>query len=398
MADHARLSPSAASIWMACPGMPVLAEGLVSRSSEFSERGTAAHELLEIILRGAPEPADYKMSNGVTLDDGDLTAVKLALDFIDGEIEHGDEWEMETQLKYSDDLWGTCDFNRYRPSTGELLVVDYKHGAGIFVDAFENPQGVIYALLKAKSLGNRGISTIRFVIIQPRHWQKIGEGDEIQEFVVDGIDMLEWEDKIVEAVEKTRHARKVHGAPNWPDHYLNRGKHCRWCPANFVGGCPLVEKDIEDAAALEFTPGYDVKKLAAGLAICERADAAIKATRSFAYTEADNGVHIPGFKLVNKKAVERWNRKSAAVEFAEMLGAKEDEIYEPKALRSPAQLRAALEPFMDGKTKKARTEAAKNALSEYTEKVSSGTTLVPDSDPRPAAKSGATSDFEPITD
>lgn len=380
-----------------------MAEGIESRSSEFAERGTAAHELLELVLTGQPEPDDYTMSNGVTLDDEDIAAVKVAIDFLDGETEHGDEWETETRLKYSDDLWGTCDFNRYRPSTGELLVVDYKHGSGVPVEAFENPQGVIYALMKAKSLGNRGISTIRFVIIQPRCPHEDGP---IREFTIDGIDMLEWEDKIVEAVRKVQLAAEEHeggGAEilddnEWAAKNLKRGKHCRWCDANFVGGCPLVEKDIQAAAILDFKPGYDVQALAEGLRIADRAEAAIKATRAFAYTEADNGVKIPGFKLVDKRPVERWSRKDDAVAFAEMLGAGEDEIFEPRSLKSPAQLREALAPFMDGTTKKARTEAAKNSLSEFTEKVSSGTTLVPDSDPRPAAKSGATTDFDPIDD
>lgn len=401
--SHAKLSPSAASIWMNCPGSVVLSEGLESRSSDYADCGSMAHHYLEKCLSNGYQGKRFLGAEWTSPDTGkvftmeaeDVDAIQIALDWIRAEIEPGDEYEMETQLRYTDDFWGTCDFNRYRPGTAELLVVDYKHGAGVPVEAFENPQGVSYGLMKARQLGNRGLASVRFAIIQPRASHEDGP---VREFTIDGADMLEWEDRIVDAIERVHGAAAGRDNPDWNDFYVKRGKWCRWCPANFVGGCPLVERDIQAAAELDFALGYDPKKLAEGLAICDRAESAIKATRAFAYQEADNGVAIPGFKLVDKRPVERWAKPEDAAGAAELLGVAEDEIYEPRALLSPAQLRAVLEPVMDGKTKKARTEAAKIFLSDFTEKVSSGTTLVPDSDPRPAATKGATHDFDPIED
>lgn len=410
--SHAKLSPSASSIWMNCAGMPTLAEQYEKRSSSVdADRGTRAHKVLELCLTGGREAAEFigeDFADLVTLpkpfNDEDAGAVQIAVDFIRDQIAPGDEWETEVQLRYNDDFWGTCDFERFRPSDGELLVVDYKHGVNP-VDAYENPQGVSYALMKVKSLGNRGISSVRFVIVQPRSPY---DGGPVKEFVIDGLDMLDWEDRINAAIAKIAEAanyRKMIALPlersTWPKVYLNRGKWCRWCPANFAGGCPLVTAEIQTAATLDFSAaekGYDPKELSDALKLADRAEAAIKATRQFAYQEADNGVSIPEWKLVDKRPTERWRNADGAASLADLLGLDDGDIYEPRAIKSPAQIRTAIEPAMDGATKKARTEAAKAALSEHIEKVSSGTTLAPESDPRPVAKRGATSDFDPILD
>ena len=51
---HAKLSPSAAKIWMACPGMPQL---LASMDVEYkvgipAATGTLIHEMVETLLKG----------------------------------------------------------------------------------------------------------------------------------------------------------------------------------------------------------------------------------------------------------------------------------------------------------------------------------------------------------
>ncbi|NBN62085.1 DUF2800 domain-containing protein [Pannonibacter tanglangensis] len=395
MAAHARLSPSGAATWMACPGSISMARGLPDTSSDSSERGTAAHELLELLLTGKPVPASLKMSNGVTLSLDDVVAVESALDWLSDETDEdaGDEIETETRLVYNDDLWGTCDFSRYRPSTKELLVADYKHGVGVVVEARNNWQGAIYAIMKCRQLGNRGIASVRFVIIQPRAFHSDGP---VREWTIDACDLLELEGEILAGIERVREAESTEG-PDWADRFLARGTHCRWCKANVASICPLVQREIEAAAAADFAPGYSPQKLAEALAICDRAEAAIKATRAFAYAEADRGAHIPGWKLVAKRPTDRWRDEQAVKDLADMLGLPPEEIHEEPKLRSPAQMRGKLADLMDGKTKKAREDAARQLLAEHIESVSSGTTLVPDDDKR-AAKGDATQDFTPITD
>lgn len=406
MGAHAKLSPSAASIWMACPGQPHFAARFERRSSDHADRGTMAHHFLECALQEGISAATYlgehyEIDDRVfTMKEEDCDAVQMALDFIRGEIEDGDEWETETRLRYNDDLWGTCDFSRYRPANAELLVVDYKHGSGVAVEAFENPQGVIYALMKAKSLGNRGIGSIRFVIVQPRCFHEDGP---IREFVIDGVDMLDWEDKVAAAIEQVSHAEwAAENNPNtFAAMFLTRGKHCKWCPANFAGGCPKVQADIDAAAVLDFSApdrGYDPAKLAEALAVCDRAEAAIKATRAFAYQEAAHGVTLPGWKIVAKRPTERWVDADGAVFAAEMMGVPQTDLVKEPEIKTPAQVRSLIAEYMEGKTKKNREDAAKAWLADFTERVSSGTKLVPESEPGVPVSPENINDFEPITE
>jgi hypothetical protein len=406
MADHARLSPSASSIWMNCPGQPTLAVGITdSGSSKYATLGTLAHSVLERCIRGGFEAIrDVGISrDGQTFLTEDAEAVQVALDWIRGEFDNksDDEAETEVRLRYNDDYWGTADFVRYRPSTGELLVVDYKHGSGVAVEAKDNPQGVGYALMKVKSLGNRGISRVRFVIIQPRCFHEDGP---IREFVVDGIDMLEWEDRIVDAIDMVQHASFDAGPeastdlPSWNDEYLRPGSHCRWCKAAAI--CPKLAKQTTDALQADFSAiepgGYDVAKLAESLSRIDQVKAWVKAVDEFAYAEAERGVTIPGFKLVKKRPTRVVKNEQGIIETVELLGVDSGVIMTPPAIKSPAQLEIALEPFMDGKTKKARTEAAKQLLSEHIDAVSGGHALVPESDPRPPLRGDVTDDFSAV--
>ena len=84
-----------------------------------------------------------------------------------------------------------------------------------------------------------------------------------------------------------------------------------------------------------------------------------------------------------KRAIESYVDEDGAIRHAIGLGAKEDDIYEPEKLKSPAQLGAVLEPLVEGKTKKDRTAEARRQIAEFTSAVSSGTTLAHIDDGRP---------------
>ncbi|SFJ68932.1 DUF2800 domain-containing protein [Methylobacterium brachiatum] len=398
--DHARLSPSGSSIWMNCPGQPQLATGLERRGSVHAERGTAAHSVLEWCLKHKREAAYYtdrsiyvegRKEGALTLGEDDLAAVQMAVDWIREQIAPEDEVATEERLRYSDDLWGTADVRRYRPSTGELLIVDYKHGSGVAVDATGNPQGMIYALMAAKGLGNRGVSSVRFVIVQPRCFHPAGP---IREFTVDGIDMLDWEDRIVQAVQATQRFKSraevllpVAGE-NDP---LRPGSHCRWCPA--AGICPAIKREAEAEVQRTFEPAaYDPDDLAATLGKLDRIEAWAKAVREFAYSEAERGARIPGFKLAPKRPVRRWKDSGQVVDALGLYGLESEDLYE-RAFRSPAQVETLLEPAMPGGTKKARLVAAKALLAGMIEAVSNGHSLVPENDPRPPLRGDAADDF-----
>jgi len=71
MAEHAKLSASAADKWLSCPGALAL-EHIINepdRGSSFAQEGTAAHEVLNWALSKNVEPGDF-LGDTVTVDAG----------------------------------------------------------------------------------------------------------------------------------------------------------------------------------------------------------------------------------------------------------------------------------------------------------------------------------------
>jgi len=392
---HAKLAPSAASMWVNCSGQPEMARGIEKEETEYMLRGTAAHAVLQHCAEHLADPsvtprnpnaevaATVTAPFGVKLEKEDLVAIQEAVDFYRRETEPGDEVTIEEKLRLTEDCWGTCDFSRYRPSTGELLVADYKHGAGVAVDAEGNLQGLIYAIMKAKALGNRGFSSVRFVIVQPRAFHAVGT---IREFVIEAVDMLDWEDRVIAAIEETRRAAEG-------DVRLRAGSWCRWCPANAICPAARAAGAPKSRPGAQLAEGYDLLALAEELAAADAIEDRIKAVKAFAHSEAERGVKLPGFKLVAKRATAKWKDAEYAAGVLELVhGLPRAKIMTEPELRSPAQIRAILADEMPGKTKKAREEAARKELYDETTGLvveeSSGRSLVPDTDGRRAILTG----------
>ena len=86
----------------------------------------------------------------------------------------------------------------------------------------------------------------------------------------------------------------------------------------------------------------------------------------------ENGIAIPGFKLVPKRPTRQWVNDEGALEALKEMGLELDELTETK-LRSPAQIEKTL--------KKRKLDLPK----DHVVAVSTGNTIAPESDPRPAA-------------
>lgn len=371
MSQHAKLSPSAGKRWMECPGSAALAAQFENKSSVYADEGTDAHTLGQALIEGhiiEDSAVGVQLPKGNMVTPEMLEAVKVYVDFVGLDIQPDDEWGVEEKLRFNDDVWGTTDYWRYRPSTSELLIADYKHGKGVAVEAKDNPQGLIYGLMKAKALGNRGVSSITFVIVQPRAPHADGP---IRSWSVDATQMLDFEDKLVDAIAATK-------APEAP---LVPGDWCRWCPA--AASCPGLRSKVLDTARTDFAPGlpYDPAALREALDAIPLMETWIKATQEFAFTESLEGRAVPGWKLVEKRATRKWaNEVEAASALSNLV--PDDQLFE-KSLLSPAKVEKLL-----GKN-------GKTALASLVVSQSSGLTLVHESDKRPAAaaRASAQEDF-----
>jgi len=149
-------------------------------------------------------------------------------------------------------------------------------------------------------------------------------------------------------------------AVNGPRTKMATGEHCRWCAAKPT--CPLVTGAVERAHKVDLIR-LDAEKIGEYLTQAELLESWIDAVRVLAYDMLEHNIKVPGFKLVAKRGTRQWVNDEAPVK---LLG---DKAYESKLI-SVAQAEKLI-----GK---------KNFPSDLAVSVSSGSTLVPEDDPRPA--------------
>ena len=117
--------------------------------------------------------------------------------------------------------------------------------------------------------------------------------------------------------------------------------------------------------------GYQVHDIGRWLAAKEDINAFFTQVEALAFELLEQGLDVPGYKLVPKRALRKWTDEGKAKTALLALGLNEPDVTETKLL-SPAQAEKVLK-----KHKLALPEDVVVA-------VSSGSTIAPESDPRPA--------------
>lgn len=215
MSKHAILPPSSADKWMECTAWLQANEGLQSRSSIYADEGTAAHEVLEMCLRMDMDPfdltKDLDLADNLSLVTEWLSDYRLADPKIDYLIEKKMPWGKA--IGYPG-LSGTTDLAVV--SDKELVITDYKHGAGLIVDVETTKQLRIYLLGLIHLYGPR--KKYRLIIFQPR-----GRTSEspLREYTISQKEVDEFRKEVKDAADKN-----FSGAGK-----RKAGEHCRFCLA-----------------------------------------------------------------------------------------------------------------------------------------------------------------------
>jgi len=191
---HARFGASGAYKRALCPGSVQLCSTLPSKSSKYADEGTAAHEVLELMLKEGIPNADTAFANpkfANTKPITDLWAVEVAYQHLapiaQEAVDGGGFYNLEARVEFPSEFapgecFGTADFIAWNPQTGKLTVADYKHGAGVAVYAKGNKQlaqygvGAAYRLLQS---AHATPSAIDLIIVQPRAQHKVEEDEPI---------------------------------------------------------------------------------------------------------------------------------------------------------------------------------------------------------------------------
>jgi len=358
---HARLSPSAAHRWMACPASLGAEEAMpLEKESGFAEEGTCAHALAENVLRnrlGITEVEALKDVAVLTkakdtsyyLDTQPLNtpgSPKVTTEMVEKVGEYveavwaaaqGNDLFIEHQVDFSHvvgipDSFGTADAIILTPE-GELQIHDLKYGRGVPVTAVENDQLQIYALGALREFDMLyDITAVRLFIHMPRL-------NYVSEWAVSLEDLHAFGEKVENAAGEAIAVAEI-GAPSTS--YYPGEKQCRFCKAKST--CPALARQILETVTGEFEEGtpalikestkvLDADALGRYMAMVDLIDGWTKAVRTAVFNELDAGRVVPGFKLVEgKKGNRAWADPAEAEALMKSFRLKVEEMYDMKVI------------------------------------------------------------------
>jgi len=373
--EHSPLGASQCKRNAKCPGSFWLAKAAKeaegcedSTESEYSVEGTLAHEIAENKIRAyladrKKDPRAFRFRLGsvpdtlriikgreVRVTPELLAALDVYVDLVIGTIETFNLTDSDVRIEekvsipheVTKDLWGKPDIQLVIEHY-KLIVIDYKHGAGVDVDVHDNYQLQFYALAAFLNLPDEvreDIGIVELIIVQPRTAQGTDTG--VKRWSISTTRLLEFQTTVsnmVYHVEQAEHA---------PHEYLNPGyEWCRFCPAKF--GCPALRARIQEDIGCDFTDvsGVDAKEMTVeDLAKWKTAAmdirSLLKAIDTRAFTLASRGTPIPGWRLADSLGDREWRDEELVKKtFAPLLG---NNLYitPPPKLKSPTQLEADL--------------------------------------------------------
>jgi hypothetical protein len=341
-----------------CPGSVALCQKVPPKpSSKYADEGTLLHNVMAELL-GQDKELRYVLGmeyNGIKLTD-DLLDEKIrpAMDAIN-EIDPNAQLEfaVEQTVSFGDLLpgvFGSCDL--IGRIGNRAIVLDWKFGDGVAVEVEENPQLLFYtaAAIRTPALDwvFKGVKEIECIIVQP---------PQVKRWVTSFDRVRLFERELVHAVKQAER----------PDAALKIGEHCRWCAAKPI--CPLMTGAVDRAAQTQIKE-LDAAQLGQMLERAQMLEDWISDLRALAMQVLESGNPVPGFKLVQKRATRKWADDERAKQ-ALLAHLPSEDVIETTVV-SPAQA--------EKKLKKLKLPLPDDLVVS----VSTGNTMAPESDPRPA--------------
>jgi hypothetical protein len=347
---HAKLSASSSDRWMNCPGSIQLSEKAPPQvESAYAAEGTLAHECLEILLT-TPSEIPVRFTEEMHNYAKDAVETIFNMTPLGAEIIA----EQKVDLSFIEpDMFGTLDCAIIE-HFGTLKIIDYKYGAGYAVSPVGNSQLLYYALGIAH-LYDYNFKDIELVIIQPRAFYPDGR---VRSWKCSMDYLHKFAEILIQAVQRTKEERPP----------INPGNWCKWCPAAVI--CPALKDQALAEAKIEFSNDltevmlpepeeFDIPDLSAMLLAADKIEVWIEKIRAYAFGRLSQGKEVPGFKLVEKRSIRKWND----LEYLETRAyANFGEKAFERSLLSPAQLEK-------------KIPDAKEFIKENTVNVSSGLTM-----------------------
>lgn len=333
-ADHALLSPSGASRWLACPPSARLEQQFPDSSGAAAREGTLAHAISELLLKKAlglitKKEHDYLFGLLLIEDFEDFYCPSMQEyceqyvtfcmnQFAMSKVSYGSATALVEQRldlnTYIPEGFGTGDFGIASPSV--LKCIDLKYGKGVEVSAIDNKQMKIYALgWLEKFIDVYDIQTVEVTIYQPRI-------DNYSTWSITVTELNAWAEN--ELIPGSALAFKGTGE-------YKAGGHCQFCRAK--AQCKVLANYCQNLAKYDFVDSpllddYEVADVLTKAAIYINW---IDAVKEFALTQALTKSKIwPGFKIVAGRSNRTFSDPAKVVHTLETKGFKEEEYVNTK--------------------------------------------------------------------
>ena len=327
--QHALLSASGAHRWLSCTPSARLETQFPDKGSDFAAEGTLAHSLAELKVRkyiGTISAQKYRAEFKKIAENEKYTPemdthTDSYLEFIKDKAAEYDTKPFivpEQRLDFSNIVpegFGTGDCIMI--GGGVLMVIDFKYGQGVKVEAKMNPQMLLYAVgaLNAFSM-LYDIHTVTMHIFQPRI-------DNIDTYTVTREFLDVWANGIKSIAEKAYKGEGEYNAGDW----------CRFCRAKSLcrARAAFSEEPYEKSggAAPELLSREEIGN------ILKRADAIkkwISDLEEWSLSELLAGNDVPGWKAVEGRSVRQFSDTDAAFKHLVDSGYDEAVLYERKPI------------------------------------------------------------------
>ena len=341
-----------------CPGSVKLAAAMPPKPpSSYADEGTLLHDcmadLLELKFKSARDMIGRKYNDQTLteelVEEKLLPALRL-LNTIDPDNQM--DYEVEQRVGFGDFLPGVFGSSDLLGRLGDTaIVLDWKFGNGVPVEAEENAQAMFYACAARRTDLTKwifkGATKVLIAIVQPpsiKLWETTPER------------LDRFEEQLAVAVRQARQD----GAK------LAAGKWCKWCPARPT--CPVMTGEVERVKAAQIA-ALPADQIGAYLKTADQLEEWIADLRALAFSMLEAGAEVPGYKLVAKRATRSWVSEEAARALL-LAHLPESELVETK-MCSPA--------VVEKKLKKLKLSLPEGS----TVAISSGNTLADVDDPRP---------------